>query len=65
MSSSIEVGLYEGCKHALGTHLTSQGVQERHIQWLFGHADPRSTRRYAQLADVALVRGLKRPQRDP
>lgn len=49
------VGLYEGTKHSRATDLLRQGVPERLIQALLGHADLRSTRRYARLADAALV----------
>ena len=55
----VEVGLYEGTKHAFATDAARRGVQERHIQAFLGHADVRSTRRYARLADQALVTVLR------
>ena len=59
----VKVGIYAGTKHAMATHLLSRGVQERHIQALLGHADVRSTRRYAKLADEGLVEAIGRPKR--
>ena len=61
----VKVGIYVGTKHSMATHLLSRGVQERHIQALLGHADVRSTRRYAQLADGALVEALRRRSAKP
>jgi integrase len=59
----VRVGLYTGTKHSMATHLLNRGVQERHIQALLGHADARSTRRYARLGDQALVDALGRRNR--
>jgi integrase len=56
----VRVGLYSGTKHSSATHLLSEGVDERSIQALLGHADLRSTRRYAQLANHAIVVALQR-----
>jgi integrase len=52
--------LYEGTKHSTATDLLRSGVQERTIQMLLGHRDARSTRRYARLADQALVEAIRR-----
>lgn len=57
--SGVQVGLYEGTKHAFATDAVRRGVQERHIQAFLGHADVRSTRRYARLADQGLVSVLR------
>ena len=54
-STGIRVTLYEGTKHAMATDALRRGVQERHIQAFLGHADIRSTRRYAQPADEGLI----------
>ena len=66
----VRVGLYSGTKHSSATHLLSEGVDERSIQALLGHADLRSTRRYARLAGQAIVlaigrrRGKPKPESD-
>jgi hypothetical protein len=52
------VGLYEGTKHSTATELLRRGINEHVIQALLGHADVRSTRRCARLADQALVEAL-------
>ena len=52
------IGLYEGTKHSTATDFLRRGIDERVIQALLGHADMRSTRRYARLADQALVAAL-------
>jgi len=49
------ISIYEGCKHSFATDAVARGVQERHLQAFLGHADVRSTRRYARLADAALI----------
>ena len=56
----IEVGTYEGTKHACATDAPRRGVRERRIQDFLRHADARSTRRYAKLADKGLVTVLRR-----
>jgi len=56
----VTVGLYEGTKHAAATEALRRGRSEREVQALLGHADPRSTRRYARLADDALVDVIRR-----
>ena len=55
----VQSSLYEGTKHATGTALKAAGVDDRVLQRLFGHADRRSTERYARLQDGALVTALK------
>jgi len=55
--------LYEGTKHSFATDAMRRDVPERLLQKFLGHADVRSTRRYARLADSALVRVL-RPESD-
>ena len=49
------ISIYEGCKHSFATDAVARGVQERHLQAFLGHADVRSTRRYARLADAGVV----------
>jgi formylglycine-generating enzyme required for sulfatase activity len=61
-ASGVEIGLYEGTKYSRATDLLRQGVSERVLQALLGHRDARSTRRYARLADEALVAAI-RPRR--
>jgi hypothetical protein len=56
------VKFYEATKHTMATAAIERGVNERTLQRMLGHADPRSTRRYAQLADSALAEVL-RPRR--
>ena len=53
------VGLYEGTKHTFATVALEKGGTERQIQEFLGHADIRSTRRYAKLSDRSLVRLLR------
>jgi integrase len=58
------VRLYEGTKHSFATDAIRRGVPERLLQRFLGHASLISTRRYARLADTALVEVL-RPRTDP
>jgi site-specific recombinase XerD len=58
----VRAKLYEGTKHSRATDLLLQGVPERVLQALLGHRDARSTRRYARLADSALVDVIRRPK---
>jgi integrase/recombinase XerC len=53
------VRLYEGTKHTMATDAVRRGVSERALQRFLGHADVRSTRRYAKMADEALVSVLR------
>jgi integrase len=54
------ISIYEGTKHTFATDATLRGVPERALQAFLGHEDVRSTRRYARLADQALVDVLPR-----
>ena len=56
-----EIGLYEGTKHTMATDAIRRGVPERHLQRFLGHASIESTRRYARLADNALLEVLRQP----
>jgi integrase len=58
----VKVSLYVGTKHSFATDAAARGVPERSLQAFLGHADLRSTRRYAQLANQALLEVL-RPRR--
>jgi len=53
------VPLYEGTKHSFATDAIRRGVSERLLQRFLGHASILSTRRYARLADSALVEVLR------
>jgi integrase len=53
------ISVYEGCKHSFATDAIARGVPERHLQTYLGHADVRSTRRYARLANSALIQVLR------
>ena len=55
------VKLYEGTKHSMATDAIRRGVSERALQSFLGHRDLRSTRRYAQISDQALVSVPRRP----
>jgi len=59
IATDVEISLYEGTKHSRATDLLRQGVSERVLQALLGHRDARSTRRYARLADEALVDAIR------
>jgi len=58
-SVGVSISLYEGTKHTFATDAIRRGVQERHLQAFLGHADVRSTRRYARLSEHALVDVLR------
>ena len=58
----MKVGLYVGAKHTFATDAAARGVSERALQTFLGHADVRSTRRYARLADGALLEVLRPPR---
>jgi integrase len=55
------IGLYEGTKHSFATDAIRRGVPERHLQRFLGHASVTSTRRYARLADNAMLEVLRNP----
>ena len=59
-SVGVSISLYEGTKHTFATDAALRGVPERSLQAFLGHADARSTRKYARLADGALVDVLHR-----
>ena len=54
------VKMYEGTKHSTATALRRAGVPLDVIQAAAGHKDVRSTQRYAQLADQAVVDALRK-----
>jgi len=53
------ISLYEGTKHSFATDAIRRGVPERHLQRFLGHASLVSTRRYARLADNAMLEVLR------
>jgi integrase len=55
-----EVSLYCGTKHSTATAARRAGVPLETIQLALGHADRRSTERYARAADLAPVEVLQR-----
>jgi len=55
------IGLYEGTKHSFATDAIRRGVPERHLQRFLRHASVTSTRRYARLADSAMLEALRNP----
>lgn len=57
----IHIGLYEGTKHPFATDAIRRGVPKRHLQRFLGHASVTSTRRYARLADNAMLEVLRNP----
>jgi integrase len=54
----VEARLYEGTKHSSATAARRRGVALEVIQEAFGHADIRSTLRYARAAELAPVEVL-------
>ncbi len=50
----MRVRMYEGTKHSSATAWLAQGSSLQMIQRMLGHADARSTERYAKLGDLAL-----------
>ena len=57
------ISLYEGTKHTFATDAIRRGVPERHLQRFLGHASVHSIRRYARLADNAMLEMLRFPER--
>jgi integrase len=55
------ISLYEGTKHSFATDAIRRGVPERHLQTFLGHRNVQSTRRYARLADNAMLEVLRSP----
>jgi integrase len=60
--AGLRAKLYEGTKHSTATELLRRKVDERTLQALLGHRDARSTRRYARLANEALVAVIRQPK---
>lgn len=56
----VEVGLYEGTKHCTATYLKSQGVDDRVLAELMGHADIRSVEKYARVQSAMILQALSR-----
>jgi site-specific recombinase XerD len=56
----VKVSLY--AEHTFATDAAARGVSERALQTFLGHADVRSTRRYARMADGALLEVLRPPR---
>jgi len=56
----VQVGAYEGTKHAFATSLVARGVPMERVRQILGHRDQRSTERYAKLADQGVVEVLRR-----
>lgn len=56
----VRIGLYNGTKHTMATDAIARGVPERSLQAMLGHANAKSTRRYARLQDSALIDVLGR-----
>jgi integrase len=54
----VRVKLYEGTKHTFASE-AAQRVPLKHVQDFLGHADIRSTERYAKLQSAALVHVLR------
>ena len=55
----VEARLYEGTKHSSATAARRRGVALEVIQHALGHADVRSTERYARAAELAPVEVLE------
>jgi site-specific recombinase XerD len=51
--------MYEAGKHSMATEAYARIRDERKVQAILGHADVRSTRRYARLTEGALVEVLR------
>lgn len=47
-------------RHSFATHLMEQGVEQRNIQALLGHRDPRSTEVYLHVSNKSLM-GIRSP----
>ncbi len=55
----LRVKLYEGTKHAMASAAVRRGVDLKRVKDALGHADIRSTERYAKLADHSLVTAFR------
>ena len=47
-------------RHSFATHLMEQGVEQRNIQALLGHRDPKSTEVYLHVSNKSLM-GIQSP----
>jgi len=47
-------------RHSFATHLMEQGVEQRNIQALLGHRDPKSTEVYLHVSNKSLM-GIRSP----
>jgi len=56
----VDVSLYEGTKHTLGTAAKEAGVEDRVLAHLFGHSDVRSVEPYAKLGTDVVRSALGR-----
>jgi integrase len=56
--------LYEGTRHSFATLALNAGAQQYSVQKFLGHTEPKTTERYAKLADGALV-DVIRPRPSP
>ena len=54
--------LYESTRHSFATLALGRGAELHHVQRLLGHSDPRTTGRYAKLADTGLLSVLPEPK---
>ncbi len=57
------ISLYAGTKHTFATHAVRAGVPELYVQKFLGHSDLRSTRKYVEVQNDALLEVLA-PRRD-
>jgi len=55
----VHVKMYEGTKRAFATDALARGIPKEVVQKYLGHADARSTDRYARLANTALLSVLR------
>lgn len=53
-AAGLDVGLYQGTKHSLGTQAINRGVSERLLAEFFGHKDMKSTKRYSKVLTESL-----------
>ncbi len=54
--------LYEATRHTFATLALNSGVEQHIVQKFLGHRDPRTTERYAKLADSSLGTVLRHPR---
>ena len=50
---------FHDLRHTFASHLTMAGCNQRTVQHLLGHKDPRMTMRYAHLSDAHLNQAVK------